>query len=284
MRTRRWRRVLFFFVLPLIVASCQSYLLFDPADDARDLVRRSGWREVRFDVGAFSLVGFHKPLSGSTAPLDVYIEGDGFAWRTSTQPSADPTPLNPVALHMALNDPAANVLYIARPCQYLRRSPYKGCDVRFWTMSRFAEDVVAATNLAISRFEARSGATRLRLFGYSGGGAIAALVAARRDDVDLLVTVAGNLDHRAWTDYHRVSPLSGSLNPVDFGKRLRDIPQVNLIGSDDKIMPEEISRSYMRALGPNSAAKFITIPGYDHQCCWGEKWGKLLGLINKMRY
>ncbi len=180
---------------------------------------------------------------------------------------------------MALNDPAANVLYIARPCQYLRQRPYRGCDERFWTMSRFAENVVAATGLAISRFAARLGATRLRLFGYSGGGAIAALVAARRSDVDLLVTVAGNLDQRAWTSYHRVSPLSGSLNPADFGPRLRNIPQVHFIGANDKVMPREITDSYLRALGPNSTARYITVPGYNHQCCWGANWGELLGKI-----
>ncbi len=275
------RRVLFFCLLPLIASSCQSYLLFDPADEARNLVEQRGWQELRFDVGDFSLVGFHKPIGSSTAPLDVYMEGDGFAWRTSTQPSADPTPLNPVALHMALDDPAANVLYIARPCQYLRRQPYRGCDVRFWTMSRFADSVVTATDLAISRFATRLGTTRLRLFGYSGGGAIAALVAARRNDVDLLVTVAGNLDQRAWTDYHRVTPLDGSLNPADFGPGLRNIPQVHFIGADDKIMPGQIIRSYLRALGPNSSARLITVPGYNHQCCWAKNWGKFMGEINR---
>jgi hypothetical protein len=44
---------------------------------------------------------------------------------------------------------------------------------------------------------------------------VASLVAARRHDVVRLVTVAGNLDHLAWTTLHGVSPLTGSLNPAD---------------------------------------------------------------------
>jgi hypothetical protein len=33
--------------------------------------------------------------------LRVYIEGDGFAWKSRTQPSGNPTPHNPVALKLA---------------------------------------------------------------------------------------------------------------------------------------------------------------------------------------
>jgi hypothetical protein len=44
---------------------------------------------------------------------------------------------------------------------------------------------------------------------------VAALVAARRTDVDRLVTVAGNLDPTAWAVYQHIQPLTGSLNPAD---------------------------------------------------------------------
>ncbi|GAB2181920.1 hypothetical protein DLREEDagrD3_21430 [Denitratisoma sp. agr-D3] len=49
------------------------------------------------------------------------------------------------------------------------------------------------------------GARRLTLVGYSGGAA--ALLAARCSDVVRLVTIAGNLDHRAWTRYHHITTL-----------------------------------------------------------------------------
>ncbi len=69
---------------------------------------------------------------------------------------------------------------------------------------------------------------------------------AKRDDIAKVITVAGNLDHDFWTTYHHISPLTGSLNPVNYTKRLKKIPQYHLIGSDDKIMPKDVYNSYKR--------------------------------------
>lgn len=46
--------------------------------------------------------------------LRVYIEGDRHAWLSRTRLCADPTPHNPVALKLALADPAPGpLLYLA---------------------------------------------------------------------------------------------------------------------------------------------------------------------------
>jgi hypothetical protein len=66
--------------------------------------------------------------------------------------------------------------------------------------------VISASNQAVDALKQRYGAQEIVLVGYSGGGAVAALVAARRTDVVRLVTVAGNLDHLAWTHLHSVPP------------------------------------------------------------------------------
>ena len=87
--------------------------------------------------------------------------------------------------------------------------------MRYWTTHRFAPEVIRASDLALDRLKTLFGAQRLVLVGYSGGAAVALLVAARRHDMGQIITVAGNLDHQAWTHYHHVQALSGSLNPVD---------------------------------------------------------------------
>ncbi len=74
-----------------------------------------------------------------------------------------------------------------------------------------------ALNQLKKRFKAKS----LTVVGYSGGGAIAALLAAERDDIDRLVTVADNLDYRAWTSKNRMKPLKGSLSPVEHMDKLQ---------------------------------------------------------------
>jgi pimeloyl-ACP methyl ester carboxylesterase len=66
----------------------------------------------------------------------------------------------------------------------------------------------------------RSGSTRLTLVGYSGGGTIAVLLAARRSDVAEVITVAANLDVGYWTQRDGLSPLTGSLDPAGGNPRL----------------------------------------------------------------
>ncbi|NIQ12880.1 MAG: alpha/beta hydrolase, partial [Candidatus Dadabacteria bacterium] len=76
--------------------------------------------------------------------------------------------------------------------------------------------------------------------GYSGGGTVAALIATRRNDVSSLTTIAANLDHAEWTRLHHISPLTGSLNAVNFIDKIENIDQLHFVGGKDKIVPKEI--------------------------------------------
>ncbi|MBF0128076.1 MAG: alpha/beta hydrolase, partial [Magnetococcales bacterium] len=149
-------------------------------------------------------------------PLTVYIEGDGFAYETAYRPSPDPTPRNPMVLRLAALHQGDNVAYLARPCMYSDpERPLPECGSNgWWTLGRFSEEVVQAMDLALTDLKKKARAPRLHLVGYSGGGAIAALLAARRADIASLRTLAGNLDHAAFTRFHKVTPLSKSLNPL----------------------------------------------------------------------
>ena len=265
-------RALFLLMVTGVLASCAYYY---PSEAIRDLARDRGWRELQIEAPPFVLTGFVKPGAGAADTIHVYIEGDGRAWLRGRPPD-DPTPTDPVALRLAMADGASDVYYLARPCQLTTSSTYKACGLPYWSTRRFSEEVVSSMNLAVDRFKKESGARRLVIVGYSGGGAVAALIAARRDDVALLITVAGTLDHRAWTSHHRVSPLTGSLNPVDQAARLAAIPQIHFVGADDEIVPPLIAESYMRALPSLDNARVVRIPGYDHPCCWARDWPALL--------
>ena len=242
---------------------------------ADKLANKAGWQKLRIPTDQFILSAYVPKDSTQADTLTVYIEGDGLAWLSRSQASDDPTPRNPVGLELALRHPQGMSAYLARPCQYVGASDAKNCRETYWTGGRFAPEVIAASNQAISVLKQRAGANKLVLVGYSGGGAVAALVAARRNDVSLLVTVAGNLDHRAWTEQHHVPPLAESLNPADEWRALAQMPQRHFVGTRDEVVSRGVADSYASRFPSDRQPEIIAIPDFDHVCCWVEKWNTL---------
>jgi len=210
-------------------------------------------------------------------PANVYVEGDGLAWISRAQPSSDPTPRRPVALELAAVDPAPNVFYLARPCQYadLGRTP---CDRIYWTDQRYSDVVISAMNQALDALLAPTAASRINLIGYSGGAAVAVLLAARRHDVASLRTVAGNLDSEAVNRYHGVSAMPQSLNPIDAAERLIGLPQTHFVGTADDVVPEFIAQSFARRAGGTPCARVVEVTAAAHDRGWQTQWPTLLGV------
>lgn len=230
--------------------------------------------------GIFKLMTWSPQKIQQQRHLTVYIEGDGFAWLNASTPSADPTPREPLALLLALAQPEGNAVYLGRPCQYpeAQRPLDAGreqCPQRYWTDARFAPEVVVATGMAIDTLKTQFGATQVTLVGYSGGGAVAALLAARRNDIEQLITVAGNLDPVAWTRFHHIDPLVGSLNPADEADKLASVPQQHFVGADDAVIPPTLVDRWPQALVGKNNANVRVIKGFSHGCCWGEQWAEL---------
>ncbi len=231
-------------------------------------------REV--PVAPFNITVWER-MHVKNAPATIYIEGDGLNWLTPRDKSMDPTPPNPVALHLAAHDNASNVGYIARPCQFTKLTDKnKPCDNAYWTNKRYAPEVVDTISKVLDDMKAQYGIDGFNLVGYSGGGAVAAILAAKRDDVLSLRTVAGNLDHEVHSAYHEVTPLTGSLNAVDFVGNLRDVPQHHYIGGQDDVVPPAILHSYLQALGETNCVSYTFIQESAHDEGWVEKWPELL--------
>jgi hypothetical protein len=241
---------------------------------ADKLADQQNWHAEVLTAGQFNLLAYvpNKPAPSST--LVVYIEGDGLAWIDDAEVSDDPTPVNPLGLRLALAQKQSNVAYLARPCQFTGAGA-STCSRRYWTNMRFAPEVIDASNVAIDMLKQRYGAKSLVLVGYSGGGAVVALVASKRHDVTGIVTIAGNLDHKAWTTYHRIAPLIGSLNAADATGALASIPQWHFVGGTDKNIPPQIVQSYIKRFPESQRPKVYIEPNFDHHCCWVKKWPDL---------
>ena len=255
-------------LLAFTLAACTHYSADSRIRQGQDLAARAGWEERLVPAGDFQLVTFAPQYRTPVKTVYVYIEGDGLAWRDGDTPSFNPTPKNPVALKLALQQ-TEGAAYIARPCQYV---PSEGAcrDDKWWTSHRFAPEVIAAANQAIDAVKHAYGASHVVLVGYSGGGAVAALAAARRDDMAELITIAGNLDTDAWAKLHNIKPLSGSLNPADAWAALQDIPQRHFVGADDAVVPPSVAASYAARFPSAKRPAVTVIDGYDHSCCWAE--------------
>lgn len=251
-------------LLPLLLGLCLSACMATPP--LRDRAHRLDGTILTLPAGSFDLRAIlHCPAPGPE-PLLVFLEGDGRAWRGRTSPSDDPTPVDDTVIQVmaAMDSPCA--AYLARPCQY--GVPGRGCDPRYWTSHRFAPEVIAAMGQAVDGLKRATGHKSVVLIGYSGGGAVAALLAARRRDVVGLVTLAGVLDHTAWTRHHGVSPLDGSLNPVDVAPALGNVPQLHLQGGADGTVPPETTEDFFASLPVGSNVTRLTLSGTRHGGPW----------------
>lgn len=246
----------------------------DPNLHADAMAQAAHLRRAQVNTERFVLTSFYR-ITRPDLPLTVYIEGDGLAWRSRTEPSADPTPHQALGLALAAADLAANVVYLARPCQFTPMAANPLCDKAYWTNKRFADEVVVAMNQAVTHYAVQVPGQRIHLIGYSGGGALAVLIAARRNDVASLRTVAGNLDHAEVNRLHHVSAMPGSLNAIDVAPQVASIAQIHFSGGDDTVVPPLIAQRFVAATGGRCAQTHL-VPGMSHESDWAGRWPDLL--------
>jgi len=231
--------------------------------------------QVRTD--SFVLTAFVR-LDRADKPLTIYLEGDGLAWLSITEPSLDPTPRLATGLALAAADPAPNVVYLARPCQFTPMALNPQCDIPYWTGKRFAPEVVASIAQAVAQFAARVPGQAINLVGYSGGAALAVMVAAQRTDVASIRTVAGNLDDEFINRLHGVSAMPQSENAIDFATRVAAIPQIHFSSANDTVVPPEVARRFATAAG-GRCVKVRVVADLSHDGDWSRVWPELLAAV-----
>ena len=242
---------------------------------ANAIAAEHGFRKTLADGTRWQHVVFEKEVAAAEhASLHVYIEGDGKPWLDGRYPAPDPTPDYALAMALMALDPGP-AIYLGRPC-YFGMANSSACEPRLWTSARYSEEVVASMAGVVRRYQHELRIANLVLIGYSGGGALAALLAAELGGGIVLVTVAGNLDTEAWTNSRGYLPLSESLNPVDSVATLAETRQLHLIGGRDEVVPPVVTRSFTSHLGDQSTREY---PEFDHRCCWVDAWPAILGTI-----
>jgi len=273
-----WRICFIAYVFAIVLFS--GVLLFscikkNRSVSLRNLIDNPYICQIEIDSGLFDLAGWIK-IDEASKVLRIYIEGDGYSFLTRNRLSNDPTPLEPVGLCLAISDQGPLIAYLSRPCQYGMK---RNCKQAFWSNARFGKDVIDSVNIAVSKLKLRTNATHIELAGFSGGAAVAALVAARRKDVTRLITVAGNLDSDLFTLMHKVTPMSESINPADYACSLQGVQRIHFIGSDDNIIPVDLVKSFEKK-ACDKKSNIILVNNVTHTRGWANLWPFLLKTNN----
>jgi dienelactone hydrolase len=208
------------------------------------------------------------PTTRGGEVLTVVIEGDGRAHDRAGRPTADPTPVRPVGLGIARAWPHGPAAWLGRLCQYVRARD-RSCRPEDWTSDRFSESALAAADTAVEALKRRTGAHRVVLVGWSGGGVIAAGLAARRSDVAGLVTFAAPLDVQAWTRAQGLSPLALAPEIADLGRRPLPVDQAHFLGAADRVVPPSTAEGVARAMAGQGGR--VEVVDETHDCCWAMR-------------
>ncbi len=242
-----------------------------PEERADRMASAFGYQKETIAGAPFHHVIYRNSAHTPADVLHVYIEGDGSPFKHRTQVSADPTSRDPLMLRLMSEDPAPS-MYLGRPC-YLGLSTERGCNPDEWTARRFAPEVLDSMESVLRAQIARNGASHVELYGHSGGGTLAVLLAQRVDEVARVVTIGPTLDIAAWCELHHYSPLLGSVNPIDAGPTRVGLQVLHLVGGRDTNTPPAFVQAAARARGGEMVR---VVAGFDHNCCWGGVWHNIL--------
>lgn len=195
---------------------------------------------------SFFKIALWQKISDKNAPFKVYIEGDGYAFNANGHPTSDPTPHSAFLRQIAFNDPSPNVVYLGRPCQYIKDEK---CEKKYWTTARFAPEVITSEADALKK---TVNTNDVVLIGYSGGAQVAGLISVLHPEIKVqkIITIAGNLDHQTWTRQLHLAPLDESLSLIDYKEDFLKIPQTHYVGTADKVIPAEITKSFIGKSAP----------------------------------
>jgi len=134
------QRKLLFFIAFIIFCSC-SHIQVNPPDN---------FAYISIKTTDFSLASWQK-ITDETAPVIIYVEGDGNAYSSKGYPTNDPTPKNSLIQQIAFEDKSPNVIYLARPGQFIED---KNCSQKDWTTGRFSQKIVDNMFEAIKKVSA----------------------------------------------------------------------------------------------------------------------------------
>jgi len=258
----------------LLISSC-THVPYEKKDNhsrIEELKQTVTSKIVVIKTKHFDLLSLQE-ASGEKNLARVYIEGDGRSWINKRRPSDNPTPRKRLVIKLMELDPYPERFYFARPCQFITDTR---CNTSVWTSNRYSVTALETFDHALSQIKSQYGYNGFELIGFSGGATLALLLAANREDIVSIRTIAGNLSPEYLNKHHNVHPMPSSLNPVNYTKTLTVIPQMHFIGKKDNIVPYDIYEYYKSTFINKNCLSHIIINNASHNKGWKKPWLHLL--------
>jgi len=191
---------------------------------------------VPIQTDSYEIATWQKITNPNNNYVHIYIEGDGHSFDSHGRPTGDPTPRGTFMRDLAGVDYFENVVYVARPCQFIMD---KNCSQTDWTTGRFSQTVIDAESQVINKIAKNKNVV---LIGYSGGGMVSGLIIKQNPKLKVKkwITVAGVLNHKKWTNYFGDKPLDKSLD-MD---TLPNVSQTHFVGGRDRVVPYELAKTW----------------------------------------
>lgn len=237
-----------------------------------------GLRRAEVRGADFHHVVYRKARKARGDVLHIYLEGDGSPLINRRSPTVEPTPRRPVMPALMALDPGPAVL-LGRPCYHglATRPP---CQPEDWTQGRFSAPVVNSLATAARGLIAAGGYKGAVLIGHSGGGVLALLMAPALPQVRAVIAIATVADTGLWIRYHKLAPLTGSLNPNSMPSASRPVVELFLGGAKDRVTPLSLIE---QAVDRRPQAGLWRYEDFDHACCWARVWPQALSWAGNPR-
>ncbi len=250
----------------LVLSACST-----PAKRLDRQARELGLQAGILDGRRFRHKLYRKGDACRQGRLHVYLEGDGLAWLPGNRVALDPTPPKSCLLPLMARD-SSPAVYLGRPC-YHGFADAPNCRPALWTRARYGQVVTGSMVEALGKLMAGR-RCRAVLIGFSGGGALAMLIASRIPErIAGIVTLAGNLNVDDWTRRHGYSALDESEDPARRPPLPPSLFQIHVAGGkDDNISYRVTAREVAR----NPGARFLLVPRLAHECPGPQIWQGIL--------
>ncbi len=268
--------ILFYLFLIFLIGCASGSQQSQLHKNLRKVIKSDSLTPLIIEAGIFELIVLsnYNVLKENTfdkSTAHIYLEGDGKPYISASKINENPTSKRNLALRLMSHDDKLS-FYLSRPCYGWEKIP-SYCDTKYWTSARYSKVVVLALNDILDNLKEQFNLKNISIIGHSGGGTLAYLIAATRNDISAVLTIDPNLNHLRWADHYGFPKLTDSLEATNYLPLDSTVKVINLLGEKDKTIEKKL---LLESTFQQKNVINLFYPNFTHHCCWERIWPQIL--------